>query len=132
MSAKSNNILKLEDAHLYTCQLWRYGSGLSSLMIRAFRGDYLTGDVRFIHFAGALYFSGPFHWNTANLTLKSEDKCLEMLFKISESYRRFSTEELVKEWNLYNFQDEHFCIEILANEASLGIMDDEGLFRDVG
>ena len=130
MLARNDNVLKLEDAHLYSCQLWNYGSGLNSLTIRAFKGDYLTGDVRFLHFSGALYFSGPFQWKSANLTLKSQDECLELLFKISDSFRRFPTEELGKQWNLYNFQGKHFCIEILANEVSLGIIDEEGLFRD--
>lgn len=115
------NIFGIETPQLYSCNVFRYHSGLSRLYIRVFKGKNEAPSF-YLFFSDVGYFEGPMNWQSIDFQQATADECLSLMqqtgmvedFMLDDEETRNALAEAI---HLYRVKTPHTIVQIIGGEA---------------
>ncbi len=104
---------ELDDPQAYICQVWDYTASYSRLLLRAYKGDWSSGDIWYIFVYGVRQFEGPLGWQGLEFYDAPAEERLQ-LFRQWKEYRDFTDAELLRQYHLLRVKPEPSRVQIVA------------------
>ncbi len=100
----------------FYCKVWGFRYSHSLMLIRASKGDLLTGETIYLMFGEVHYFEGPTNWKGAGFHFGGREEIISLIQRMQElSETILSEDALLNTSKLYKFGTDPVHVRILAD-----------------
>ena len=84
MEAPASNVFNIKDPETYSCRVWHFSVGHSTLAIQVTRTQHSNSpdEVFFLEFDSVRYYEGPLTWHGANFGTTSLESYAKLLHRL--------------------------------------------------